>query len=57
MEISLRQKLQLQKPVFNVVRDLEVFDSKTEHKVQTKLFPSLYRFQISLNSHLSYCKF
>lgn len=39
MEISVRQKLQLQKPVFNVVRDLELCYSKTEHKnheVQTK---------------------
>jgi len=42
MEISVRQKLQLQKPVFKVVRDLEVRFSETEHKshkVQTKLFP------------------
>lgn len=41
MEISVRQKLQLQEPVFNVARDLEVCYSKTEHqsqKVQTKLF-------------------
>lgn len=41
MEVSVRQKLQLQKPVFNVVRDLEICYSKTEHKsyiVQTKLF-------------------
>lgn len=57
MEISLRQKLQLQKPVFNVVRDLEVYYSKTEHKVKTELVPSLYRFQISLNSCLSYYSF
>ena len=44
MEISVRQKLQLQKPVFKVVRDLEVRFSETEHKshkVQTKLFPWL----------------
>lgn len=42
MELSVRQKLQLQKSVFNVIRDLEICYFKTEHKnhvVQTKLFP------------------
>lgn len=44
MEISVRQKLQLQKLAFDAVRHLEVHHSKTKHKscnVQVKLFPKL----------------